>query len=86
MRIWKGKRVRRISLFRLRKAGKTWMELCFERMFHDVLKTTAESSAPGNKVPIILESIAKNGKSGYNFRKSTNERHETFVPKSEVTL
>jgi hypothetical protein len=55
-------------------------------MFHDVLKTTAESSAPGNKVPIILESIAKNGKSGYNFRKSTNERHETFVPKSEVTL
>ena len=86
MRIWKGKRVRRIGLFRLSKSEETWMELCFERMFHDVLKTTAESSAPGNKVPIILESIAKNGKSGYNFRKSTNERHETFVPKSEVTL
>ena len=86
MQIWKGKRVRRIGLFRLSKSEKSWMELCFERMFHDALKTTAESSTPGNKVPIILESIAKNGKSGYNFRKSTNERHETFVPKSEVTL
>ena len=86
MQIWKGKRVRRIGLFRLSKSEKSWMELCFKRMFHDVLKTTAENSAPGNKVPIILERIAKNGKSGYNFRKSTNERHETFVPKSEVTL
>ena len=86
MQFWKGKRVRRIGLFRLSKSEKSWMELCFKRMFHDVLKTTAESSVPGNKVPIILERIAKNGKSGYNFRKSTNERHETFVPKSEVTL
>ena len=86
MQIWKGKRVRRISTFRLRKAGKSWMELCFERMFHDALKTTAESSVPGNKVPIILERIAKNGKSGYNFHKTENEYRETFVPKSEVTL
>ena len=36
---------------------------------------------PGNNVPILLESIAKNGESGYNFIKSKNERHETFVPK-----